>query len=253
MIIGHTLCGHGPEGVIVCHGWFGDSKVFDPMLPWLDVDAYTYAFVDYRGYGKSKSMTGKYTVAEIASDVLALADSLRWKRFHVIGHSMGGKVVQRVALNAPDRVKSGIAVTPVPACGARFDDQTYQMFADAPESDEKRYGITDFSVSGRLPPRWVQAIVRASLESSTVEAFRGYLPSWAREDFSAEAEGLKTPIAVIVGEFDPNLTAEVMRATFLTWYPNAELQVIGNSGHYPMQETPLRLATLIEEFLGRHK
>jgi pimeloyl-ACP methyl ester carboxylesterase len=253
MIIGHTLCGHGPEGVIVCHGWFGDSKVFDPMLPWLDVDAYTYAFVDYRGYGKSKSMTGKYTVAEIASDVLALADSLRWKRFHVIGHSMGGKVVQRVALNAPDRVKSGIAVTPVPACGARFDDQTYQMFADAPESDEKRYGITDFSVSGRLPPRWVQAIVRASRESSTVEAFRGYLPSWAREDFSAEAEGLKTPIAVMVGEFDPNLTAEVMRATYLAWYPNAELQVIGNSGHYPMQETPLRLATLIEEFLGRHK
>jgi len=253
VIVGHTLYGRGSEGVIVCHGWFGDSRVFDPMLPWLDADTFTYAFVDYRGYGKSKSMSGGYTVGEIASDVLALADSLRWARFHVIGHSMGGKVVQRVALNAPDRVKSGIAVTPVPACGARFDDQTYQMFAGAPESDEKRYGITDFSVSGRLTPRWVQSIVRASRETSTVEAFRGYLPSWAREDFSAEAEGLKTPMRVIVGEFDPKLSPEVMRETFLAWYPNAELQVIGNCGHYPMQEAPVRLATLIEEFLGRHK
>ena len=144
-------------------------------------------------------------------------------------------------------------MTPVPACGARFDDQTYQMFAGAPESDEKRYGITDFSVSGRLTPRWVQSIVRASRETSTVEAFRGYLPSWAREDFSAEAEGLKTPMRVIVGEFDPKLSPEVMRETFLAWYPNAELQVIGNCGHYPMQEAPVRLATLIEEFLGRHK
>jgi len=253
VIIGHSLYGHGSEGVIVCHGWFGDSKVFDPMLPWLDVVAYTYAFVDYRGYGKSKSMTGEYTVGEIASDVLALADSLRWGRFHVIGHSMGGKVMQRVALNAPARVKSGIAVTAVPACGTRFDDETYQMFAGAPESDEKRTGITGFSVSGRLAPRWVQAIVRASRETSTIEAFRGYLPSWAREDFSAEAKGLKTPIGVIVGEFDPKLTPEVMRETFLAWYPNAELHVIGNCGHYPMQEAPVRLATLIEEFLGRHK
>lgn len=253
MIIGHTLCGSGPEGVIVCHGWFGDSKVFDPMLPWLDAEAYTYAFVDYRGYGKSKSMTGEYTVAEIASDVLALADSLGWGRFHIIGHSMGGKVVQRVALNASDRVKSGIAVTPVPACGARFDEQTYQMFAGAPESDEKRFGITDFSVSGRLPPRWVQSIVRASRETSTVEAFRGYLPSWALEDFSAQAKGLKTPIGVIVGEFDPALNPEVMRETFLAWYPNAELQVIQNCGHYPMQEAPVRLATVIEAFLGKHK
>lgn len=253
MVIGHTLYGRGSEGVIVCHGWFGDSKVFDPMLPWLDVDMFTYAFVDYRGYGKSRSMTGEYTVREIASDVLALADSLGWRRFHVIGHSMGGKVVQRVALNAPDRVRSAIAVTAVPACGVPFDDQTYQMFAGAPESDEKRYGITDFSVSGRLPARWVQSIVRASRENSTVEAFRGYLPSWAREDFSSEAKGLKTPMSVIVGEFDPSLNPELMRETFLAWYPNAELQVIGNCGHYPMQETPVRLAMVIEAFLVKHK
>jgi pimeloyl-ACP methyl ester carboxylesterase len=29
--------------------------------------------------------------------------------------------------------------------------------------------------------------------------------------------------------------------------------VIGNCGHYPMQEAPVRLAAVIEEFLGRHK
>lgn len=253
MIIGHTLYGRGAEGVIVCHGWFGDSQVFDPMLPWLDSDAYTYAFVDYRGYGKSRTMTGKYTVDEIASDVLALADSLGWKRFHIIGHSMGGKVVQRVALNAPDRVKSGIPVTPVPAGGTGFDDETYALFAGAPDSDDKRFGITDFSVSGRLTPKWVQSIVKASRETSTVEAYRGYLPSWAREDFSEEAKGLKTPMRVIVGEFDPKLNPEVMGQTFLAWYPNAELHVLGNCGHYPMQEAPVRLATVIEEFLAMHK
>ena len=42
-----------------------------------------------------------------------------------------------------------------------------------------------------------------------------------------------------------------MQQTYLRWYPNAELQVMGNAGHYPMDETPVALVTSIEEFLLR--
>ena len=63
------------------------------MLPWLDADTYTYAFVDYRGYGKSKSMTGEYTVGDRLGCHLARGFP-RLGRFHIIRHSMGGKVVQ---------------------------------------------------------------------------------------------------------------------------------------------------------------
>lgn len=252
MVIGHTIHGHGPEGVIVCHGWFGDSTVFGPVFPFLDTDAMTYAFVDYRGYGKSRTVPGRYTVDEIASDVLGLADSLGWNRFHIVGHSMGGKVVQRVALSAPKRLKCGIAITPVPASGVPFDDATWALFVGAPDNDGMRFGIVNHSVSGRLTPRWISLIVKASRETSTIEAYRGYLRSWAREDFSKEAKGLAVPIKVLIGEFDQALNSELMRQTFLAWYPNAELEVIGNSGHYPMQETPVILATVMEDFLRKH-
>jgi len=43
----------------------------------------------------------------------------------------------------------------------------------------------------------------------------------------------------------------VMKATFLAWYPNAELEVMQNAGHYPMDETPVALATSIENFLRK--
>ncbi|MDH3739096.1 MAG: alpha/beta hydrolase, partial [Alphaproteobacteria bacterium] len=76
MVIGHTLHGAGPQGVIVLHGWMGDYSVFRPMFNFLDTDTFTYAFVDYRGYGKSKEIGGDYTMAEIAADALALADHL---------------------------------------------------------------------------------------------------------------------------------------------------------------------------------
>src|SRR5690348_6713660 len=117
MTIGHTLAGRGPEEVLVVHGWVADHPVFAPMLPYRDGERFTYAFIDSRGYGKSRDQKGAYTMREIAIDAIALADHFGWKRFHAIGHSMGGVAIQRLMLDAPGRVASLVALTPVPACG----------------------------------------------------------------------------------------------------------------------------------------
>ena len=57
------------------------------------------------------------------------------------------------------------------------------------------------------------------------------------------------PIKVIVGEYDAAINEPVMRATFVEWFKHCELEVIPNAGHYPMNETPIALATSIKSFL----
>lgn len=250
MIIGHTLVGQGKEPVIVMPGWFADHTVFAPMLPYLDGERFTYGFVDYRGYGQSRDIKGDYSMAELAADAIALADHYGWKRFHAIGHSMGGKAIERLILDAGDRVKSGIALTPVPAAMPPMVGAEKALFEGAVDNDGKRRAIIDYSSGKRLSGAWLDWMVRRSHETTTREAFAAYLKAWSTDGFAEAIEGDRTPLLVAIGEHDLALTAAVMRQTYLAWHKAAELAVLPNAGHYPMQETPVYLATVIERFLA---
>ena len=61
---------------------------------------------DNRGIGASVSRDGRLTIEDMATDALAIVDSLGVDCFHVAGHSMGGVIAQAVALRAPARIKS---------------------------------------------------------------------------------------------------------------------------------------------------
>ena len=51
-------------------------------------------------------------------------------------------------------------------------------------------------------------------------------------------------LLVMVGDRDPGLDSAAMEHTFLAWHPNAELHVIRDCGHYPMQECPSYFAKI---------
>lgn len=252
MTIGHRVFGQGTEKVLLLHGWFGDHSAYDPLEPWLETEAFSFAFMDARGYGLSRTHAGDYSIAETGGDALALADHLGWERFHVIGHSMGGMAMQWIAAHAPKRVKSGIGLTPVPACGVPLDGDGQALFHGAVTELEKRRQILSFTTGGRLGAFWERTCARFSWEISEPAAFAGHLAAWTETDFAAAMAGLQTPMLIVVGEHDAAITADAMRSTLLSWCPQAELEVMANAGHYPMQETPVRLANLMQAFLRRH-
>ncbi|MBY0281090.1 MAG: alpha/beta hydrolase [Alphaproteobacteria bacterium] len=253
-MIGQKTYGTGLNKVLVMHDWFCDSTSYDALIPFLDTTLFTYVFMDLRGYGKSKSIQGECSVEEAAGDAIALVNHLKWDQFHVVGHSMSGMIAQRIALEAEDRVKSVIAITPVPACGSPVPEEVLAFLKDAAVSNDQSAGqIIGFMTSGKLPMRFVDYKVKEWRTTSLPEARAAYLHMFSETNFADQVKGLKTPFLVIAGGNDAEGYSEsVMKETFLKWYPNAELAMIANSGHYPMQETPLYLLNLIEGFLGRH-
>jgi pimeloyl-ACP methyl ester carboxylesterase len=210
--------------------------------------------MDLRGYGERKQVPGEFTMTEAATDAIALADELGWDQFSVVGHSMGGKIAHQILLQAPDRVRKLIGVNPVPANAVPMDEQGWELFSGAPVNPGNRAAIIDFTTGSKLTATFVNLVVRHSLENSTVDAFAAYLRAWAKSDFSDLAKSQPdshTPVKVIVGVNDPALSADVMEQTWLVFFPEAEMTILPDAGHYPMFEAPVSLATSIEEFLGR--
>jgi pimeloyl-ACP methyl ester carboxylesterase len=62
---------------------------------------------DNRDVGLSSKLDGTdYTLADMARDVVAVLDAVGVERAHVMGCSMGGMIVQRLAIDHADRVRS---------------------------------------------------------------------------------------------------------------------------------------------------
>lgn len=241
--------GHGPIDVIGLHGWLGTAESWRTLAPYLDGDHFTYHFLDCRGYGSRKHDAGRYTLEEAASDAIATADRLALERFALLGHSMGGAIMQQVLVQAPQRVRALVGVSPVPAGGVPFDADAWALFDGAAAEPANRRIILDLTTGNRLTDVWLDAAVKYSCQTSDAEAFAIYLTSWAKTDFHEAIEGNPVPVKVIVGEHDPALSEQVMSGTFGRWYPNCEVEVLANAGHYAFDETPVALATAIERFL----
>ena len=73
---------------------------------------------DNRDVGRSSMADGRYEIADMARDTLALADALELDSFHLLGLSMGGAIAQELALAAPERVRTLTLAVTFPAGGA---------------------------------------------------------------------------------------------------------------------------------------
>lgn len=249
--IAYKQIGTGKEKVLVMHHWLGDSTSYDLMLPYLNTELFTYVFVDLRGYGRSKEIKGQYSVDEASADAMRLINFLGWDTFHLIGHSMSGMIVQKIAVENPTRVKSIIAITPVPACGSPGPKEMLDFFESAAlNNDQAAMECVNMLTSNRYTKAFAKKMVSDNRQGSTSEARLGYMKMFFYTDFSESVKGLPIPILVLIGEHDFEGSEAFMRSTFMNWYPNAELEYCKASGHYPMLETPIALVATIEKFLN---
>lgn len=65
---------------------------------------------DNRDVGRSSVCTSEYSLSEMADDAVAVIDALGLEKVHVMGFSLGGMIVQTLAVDHPDRLWSATSV-----------------------------------------------------------------------------------------------------------------------------------------------
>ena len=251
-MLGHTIIGHGDHHVLVLHDWFCDRSSWEPTLPYLERDAFTYVFADLRGYGASKGVTGAYDVDEAATDVGALARHLGWQRFSLVGHSMTSLVVQRLAQLMPDSVSHLALVTPIGPMGLQLPEEALRANqALARASAAEQFAQLSAWWGDRLGKAWIHFKIERWRATADVEAVAKYAEMWGRADISGGAASVKAKVMAIAGTYDaPYFQADFLAKSLLSFYPGARAETIEESSHYPMQETPPLLAATIQKFLA---
>ncbi len=101
---------HAPPLVLI-HGIGGCINWWRENMPHFSQNYRTYA-LDLPGFGRSKRLSGLYTIERAAHFVRSWLKLLHLKKVFLVGHSMGGQIAARVAAHHPELVEKLILAAP---------------------------------------------------------------------------------------------------------------------------------------------
>ena len=214
---------------------------------------------DYRGTGQSSKPSIDYSTRMFCDDAVAILDQLQVKDAIVLGHSMGGRVAQLLALKYPERVKKLILAS----SGASFPGGVGLPLFMCKEMIEWGYekyvrehtiqvGFTDDFV--KSSPDRLEAFFRARLANlCPVEFYLRHVLARQAHDTSYRLKDIRVPTLVMVGEKEGDPKVEMshrMSSDILAkGIPNTKLVILPNQKHNYCISDPETVHKVIRGFL----
>ncbi|WP_426756252.1 alpha/beta fold hydrolase [Myxococcus sp. Y35] len=243
----YRVVGDGPRTVVLVHGWMVSGAVWDSLVERLDLSGLRLVIPDMRGSGKSGRPETGYGLETLASDVLAVADASGAQRFTLVGHSMGGQLVQWVAAEVPERVEGLVLINSVPAAGLPLPPEAAGLFRTSAGSREKKQTILGLACK-QLPPEALEALVKDSMDISQ-PAIEHVFDAWTAGGFADKLAAITAP-ALVLATDDAFLPAPFLRESVVAKIRRARLVYLPGPGHYPQVERPAETAALVSAFLA---
>lgn len=229
------------------HYWGGSSRTWKPVLDLLADRA--VLTIDSRGWGRSRTLAGPYTLQQLADDVRVVIADAGITDFVLIGHSMGGKVAQLVAAAQPAGLRGLVLVGSGPAKPpAQLTPAYQQQLAHAYDSGESVIFARDNILTAtELPATLKEQIVSDSLASAP-DARTEWPLRGIGQDITEQARQITVPLLVIAGENDQVEPVEVQRALLADYLHEAQFHVIPATGHLMPLEAADDLAAALTDF-----
>jgi pimeloyl-ACP methyl ester carboxylesterase len=249
------------EPVLCIHGAF-IADTFAPLLSQRNL-ASRYRMITYhrRGYVGSGGGGEVVSLAEQAGDCRGLLSYLGVERAHVVGHSFGGAIALRLALDEPELVRTLTLLEAALAVG-----ESAHLYLQALARSEQRYREAGAraTIDEFLQARWpgyrepLEQVLPGAFEqavSNAATCFSADLPAVIGSSFGeAEARRIGQPALVVLGEKSAELGPRFgeTHRLLLDWLPNAEGFVLPGATHFLQVENPRDMADALADFYARH-
>jgi len=222
--------------LLFIHGARESHKVWENQMKFFS----DLVAIDLLGHGVG---VGKRTIDEYVEYVKKFCDERGLKNVVMVGHSMGGAIVQKFALDHPEYLKAIVLV----CTGAKLR-VTPLIF----EAIKKNYAqavelITKLAFSNKAT---------SEIKEKAAEEMRNISPEVTYGDFEAcdkfnimdRLKEIKVPTLIICG-LEDQLTPVKYSEYLKNNIPNSKLEIIADAGHMVMLEKPKKFNEILEKFI----
>ncbi|MEU8349275.1 alpha/beta hydrolase [Streptomyces sp. NPDC048845] len=260
--IAYEVAGSGPL-IVLAHG-MGDSRAaYRAVIPPLVAAGYRVAAVDLRGCGESGVDWPAWSRTAIAGDLLAVIRRLGGPAV-LVGHSVSGGAATIAAAREPAQITAVVELAPFTRKqSVRLGDLRVKRFR---RGMLRLLGTGLFgsvplwrsylrvAYPGVKPADWDERLGRVDTllrEPGRMKALRGMGRS-APTDAGAQLGNVRCPVLVVMGTLDPDWAdPHAEGSAVVDALPSGlgRLELIEGAGHYPHDQFPDRVVSLLLGFL----
>lgn len=234
--------------MLFLHGWLGSWRYWYPTIKVVADHFRTYS-LDFWGFGDSRRKNIRESIQNYSEQVVRFLDELGIDRIPLVGHSMGGMVALKTAIDHPDRIAC-VTTVGAPVQGSSLSWllklTDIEIFANAfAHWPWLRRSLFRFFL-GESRDSSIHEVIDDSLKSSA-NTLRSAVSSMLRTDLCHELSSLYVPTLVIHGSLDDIVDSD--QVELFVDNPAVRVVRMPHSRHFPFLDEPEFFNTTLLQFL----
>ena len=238
--------------LVLVHGFLGSSDMWEPQINFFK-DNFRVIAPALPGFGNSSAINSCNSIECMAKAILNLLEKKEIKNFNLLGHSMGGMIVQEMAKITGEKILKLICYGTGPRGNipGRFEtiDQSRERL--------KVNGLKDTAY--RIAKTWFIEEEKAKYfylcdeagKQTSIEATDNGLIAMKNWDGVGNLKSIKNETLIIWGDQDKAYNFNQVE-TLNNNIPNSDLKIIKGCSHNVHLEKPDEFNVIVEEFLKKN-
>jgi len=252
-ILHSKIVGSGEKHLLVLHGLFGQLDNWNTLGKYFG-EEFTTHLIDLRNHGRSFHNEDS-SLKAMTQDIVNYMDANNIEKAHLLGHSLGGRIVIDFAMQYQDRLDHLIVADMAP--------KAYQPHHNTIFKALKSINFEEISSRKDVENIFEQYIpevgVRQFLMKNVYHAENGQyafrfnlssLDKYYQELIGSELlKGIFNGPTLFLGGANSNYILAEDEIMIKERFPNAEIKKIANAGHWLHAENPKDFVTEVMNFL----